>query len=210
MKKTDRLRRELSFYLSPRYLFGFTLIVSAFISAFLITVMSDRTIEVWSAKNDLAPGMVISAADLSPTRVRLVTSADRYLDSDANLIGTTVVRSIGANELIPAYSLASEPDVKLRRVPLSVSSTDIPARLTSGSIVDIYRVRDQISDPLRPNIGPSSKILLREVAIESIDGGAREIGGSITLTLLVPELQVPTVIESISGSRFIVVRKQGS
>lgn len=210
MKKSDRLRRELSFYLSPRYLLGFTLIVSAFISAYLITLSSDRTIKVWSANGELAPGMVITPADIAPTRVRLVSSADRYLGTDADLIGATVVRSIGENELIPAYALATDLDLKLRRVPLSVSSADIPARLVTGSIVDIYRVKDRITDPLRQSTGPTSKLLLREVAIESIDGGAREIGGSITLTLLVPESQVPIVIDALANSRFIVVRKQGS
>ena len=164
---------------------------------------------VWSARGEVAPGMVITAADLTRTRVRLVSSADRYLGVEANLIGATVIRPIGANELIPAFALATDLDLRLRRVPLSVSSSDIPARLASGSVVDIYRVRDQVTDSLRPNSGATSKLLLREVAIESIDGSAREIGGEVTLTLLVPEAQVAAVIDAISGSRFILVRKQG-
>ena len=52
-----------------------------------------------------------------------------------------------------------------------------------------------------------SRLILSAVAIDSIDAASRDLGGRIGISLLVPDVEVPDLIEVISGNEFLLVRR---
>lgn len=207
-KNRNSLTRQfdsLRFYLSPRFLLGITLILASFISAYTISANSNRTIEVWAAKTDLAPGMVLSTENIEQVRVLLPTNAAKYLGISANILGTTVVRAVGKDELIPSFALSLDSQTHLRRVPISIPKGAFPSGLAAGALVDLYILPNKNS--YSSNTTPAGVMNLSGLAIESIDDSGLAIGGAVSITLLVPETNVRSLVESLIGSQLILVKR---
>jgi hypothetical protein len=207
-KKVNATKRfdEIRLYLNPRYLLGLILILASFSSAYLISKSSDRMITVWGASVDLAPGEMIEADDLRVIRVRLPDNAAQYLDSKTDLIGTTVLRAIGSSELIPSFALTSEIDLSLARVPISIAREWAPIELRSGSLVDIYGIPNR-ANQFSQDSNPTSRLLISNIAIDSVDASSRELGGRIGMTVLVPQARVEAIVSAISKYEFLLVSK---
>ncbi len=207
-KKVNATKRfdEIRLYLNPRYLLGLILILASFSSAYLISKSSDRMITVWGANVDLAPGEMIEADDLKVIRVRLPDNAAQYLDSKTDLIGTTVLRAIGSSELIPSFALTSEIDLSLARVPISIAREWAPIELRNGSLVDIYGIPNR-ANQFSQDSNPSSRLLISNIAIDSVDASSRELGGRIGMTVLVPQARVEVIVSAISKYEFLLVSK---
>jgi len=207
-KKVNATKRfdEIRLYLNPRYLLGLILILASFSSAYLISKSSDRMITVWGANVDLAPGEMIEADDLKVIRVRLPDNAAQYLDSKTDLIGTTVLRAIGSSELIPSFALTSEIDLSLARVPISIAREWTPIELRNGSLVDIYGIPNR-ANQFSQDSNPSSRLLISNIAIDSVDASSRELGGRIGMTVLVPQARVEAIVSAISKYEFLLVSK---
>ena len=196
---------SLRFYLSPGFLLGIGLILASFISAYTISANSNRTIQVWAAKTDLAPGMVLSLDNIEPVRALLPFSASRYLGESAKIIGTIVVRPVSKDELIPSFALAAEGDTHVRRVPISVTKGFFPSGLAIGNVVDLYVVPNK--NTYSSNTTANELFTLYGLAVEAVDSSNLSIGGGISATLLVPESSVRPLIESFSGSQLILVKR---
>jgi hypothetical protein len=199
-------RNELSLYLTPRYILGLILILASFTSAYLISKASDKTITVWAATVDLAPGEVLTDLDLTKVRVRLLDNPEQYLSSKTSITGASVLRSIGAAELIPSFAISSEASPNLQVVPISIPREWAPIELSSGAIVDIYGIPNR-SVELMGEVRNQSRLILSEVAIDSIDSSARDLGGRIGISLLIPEIEVPDLIAAINSNEFLLVRR---
>ena len=188
---------------TPRYLLGLILIITSFISAFLISSASDRTITVWASSTDLAPGKIIEEKDITPVKVRLLSNAEQYLDASVEIVGTCVVRRIGAAELIPSFALSPQVDTSLQRVPIQVERLMSPVGLGAGDLVDIYGIPNQMAS----QSGVVSELILESVGIEEIDDSARELGGALGITLLVPDSLVSDLISTMSEFNFLLVER---
>ncbi len=188
---------------TPRYLLGLILIITSFISAFLISSASDRTITVWASSTDLAPGKIIEEKDITPVKVRLLSNAEQYLDASVEIVGTSVVRRIGAAELIPSFALSPQVDTSLQRVPIQVERLMSPVGLGAGDLVDIYGIPNQMAS----QSGVVSELILESVGIEEIDDSARELGGALGITLLVPDSLVSDLISTMSEFNFLLVER---
>jgi hypothetical protein len=199
-------RNELSLYLTPRYILGLILILASFTSAYLISKASDKTITVWAATVDLAPGEVLTDSDLTKVRVRLLDNPEQYLSSKTSITGASVLRSIGAAELIPSFAISSEASPNLQVVPISIPREWAPIELNSGAIVDIYGIPNRNVE-LMGEVRNQSRLILSEVAIDSIDSSARDLGGRIGISLLIPEIEVPDLIAAINSNEFLLVRR---
>lgn len=188
---------------TPRYLLGLILIITSFISAFLISSASNRTITVWASSTDLAPGKIIEEKDITPVKVRLLSNAEQYLDASVEIVGTSVVRKIGAAELIPSFALSPQVDTSLQRVPIQVERLMSPVGLGAGDLVDIYGIPNQMAS----QSGVVSELILESVGIEEIDDSARELGGALGITLLVPDSLVSDLISTMSEFNFLLVER---
>ena len=198
--------KQVSLYLTPRYLLGLILILSSFASAYLISKASDKTVLVWSAAVDLAPGEVLRDSDLTKVRVRLPDNAEQYLDADTLITGAAVLRGIGAAELIPSFAISSEINPNLQVVPISIPREWAPIELTSGAVVDVYGIPNR-NLQLTGEIREKSRLLLSAIAIDSVDSSSRDLGGRIGISLLVPDVEVDGLISAIGSNEFLLVRR---
>ena len=161
---------------------------------------------VWAATVDLAPGEILTDSDLTKVRVRLLDNPEQYLSSNNSITGTSVLRSIGAAELIPSFAISSKARPNLQVVPISIPREWAPLELESGAIVDVYGIPNRNIEIMGDSRN-RSRLILSAVAIDSIDAASRDLGGRIGISLLVPDMEVPDLIEAISGNEFLLVRR---
>jgi hypothetical protein len=209
MKNTNKLQKN-SFNFSIRsYLktiLGGCLIAASFISALVISNSSSRMITVWSAAVDLGKGEVITAEDVVISKVLLPSNAANYIDGQVSIIGSSVVRAIGIDELIPAYALSSQIDEQLQKVPIAIAFSQVPKDIGSGQRVDIYGItKSELRSQSLESGRYKSRLIASDLVIDQVDNQANTLGGDLVLTLLVPRPIIPNLIEDMGNYDFILV-----
>ncbi|MEN9292313.1 MAG: hypothetical protein RL288_109 [Actinomycetota bacterium] len=189
-----------------RLAFGILLICTSFVSAYLLSTSSTRMVTVWSATKDLAPGSVLQIEDVEQTQVLIPNNAQYYLDGSSSILGSYVIRPIGAAELIPAYAVTTEPISDLRAVPISIPINRLPYQIKTGQIVDVYGVPKQQMSASQESSNLRTKLLLSAIGISGIDSEAGKLGGEIAITLLVPKDLVSELVSTISTHDFVLVK----
>ena len=212
MKNTNRLQKN-SFNFSIRsYLktiLGGCLIAASFISALVISNSSSRMITVWSAAVDLGKGEVITAEDVVISKVLLPGNAGNYIDGQVSIIGSSVVRAIGIDELIPAYALSSQVDEQLQQVPIAIAFSQVPKDIGSGQRVDIYGItKSELRSQSLESGRYKSRLIASDLVIDQVDNQANTLGGDLVITLLVPRPIIPNLIEDMGNYDFILVRNR--
>ncbi|MGA1242751.1 MAG: flagella basal body P-ring formation protein FlgA [Candidatus Nanopelagicaceae bacterium] len=209
MKNTNKLQKN-SFNFSIRsYLktiLGGCLIAASFISALVISNSSSRMITVWSAAVDLGKGEVITAEDVVISKVLLPSNAANYIDGQVSIIGSSVVRAIGAEELIPAYAVSEQIDEQLQQVPIAIAFSQVPKDIGSGQRVDIYGItKSELRSQNLESGRYKSRLIASDLVIDQVDNQANTLGGDLVITLLVPRPIIPNLIEDMGNYDFILV-----
>ena len=209
MKNTNKLQKN-SFNFSIRsYLktiLGGCLIAVSFISALVISNSSSRMITVWSAAVDLGKGEVITAEDVVISKVLLPSNAANYIDGQVSIIGSSVVRAIGAEELIPAYAVSEQIDEQLQQVPIAIAFSQVPKDIGSGQRVDIYGItKSELRSQNLESGRYKSRLIASDLVINQVDNQANTLGGDLVITLLVPRTIIPNLIEDMGNYNFILV-----
>ena len=209
MKNTNKLQKN-SFNFSIRsYLktiLGGCLIAASFISALVISNSSSRMITVWSAAVDLGKGEVITAEDVVISKVLLPSNAANYIDGQVSIIGSSVVRAIGAEELIPAYAVSEQIDEQLQQVPIAIAFSQVPKDIGSGQRVDIYGItKSELRTQSLESGRYKSRLIASDLVIDQVDNQANTLGGDLVITLLVPRPIIPNLIENMGNYDFILV-----
>jgi hypothetical protein len=209
MKNTNKLQKN-SFNFSIRsYLktiLGGCLIAASFISALVISNSSSRMITVWSAAVDLGEGEVITAEDVVISKVLLPSNAANYIDGQVSIIGSSVVRAIGAEELIPAYAVSEQIDEQLQQVPIAIAFSQVPKDIGSGQRVDIYGItKSELRSQNLESGRYKSRLIASDLVIDQVDYQANTLGGDLVITLLVPRTIIPNLIEDMGNYDFILV-----
>jgi len=209
MKNTNKLQKN-SFNFSLRsYLktiLGGGLIAASFISALVISNSSSRMITVWSAAVDLGKGEVITAEDVVISKVLLPSNAANYIDGQVSIIGSSVVRAIGAEELIPAYAVSEQIDEQFQQVPIAIAFSQVPKDIGSGQRVDIYGItKSELRSQNLESGRYKSRLIASDLVIDRVDNQANTLGGDLVITLLVPRTIIPNLIEDMGNYNFILV-----
>lgn len=118
-----------------------------------------------------------------------------------------MLRSIGTDELIPAYALSEASEFNLKRVPISLARSRLPLGVTRGSVIDLYVTpRELLSGSIEVSRKSKSTALLFGVTVYGIDEEASKLGGDIGLTILVSPMEVGEIVAAMAVSDFVVVR----
>lgn len=192
--------------LNLRLAFGILLICTSFVSAYLLSNSTNRMVTVWSASKDLAPGSLIKDEDIKQAQVLMPNNAQFYLDGMNSILGSYVIRPIGAEELIPAYAVTTQPISDLREVPISIPINRLPYQIKTGQIVDVYAVPKQQTSLNQENLKSKAALLLSSVGISGIDSESGKLGGEIAVTLLVPVQLVNELVSAIAKYDFVLVK----
>jgi hypothetical protein len=189
---------------NPRALFGAGLLLLSLVSALLLTSAANRSVLVWSTKGELAVGDVVASTDLVKTKVLLPQNSKLYLSTNAKLIGTTVVRKVGAGEIIPAAALSRNTQgADLNSVPLKIAKNDLPADLAKGQVVDVYVLP---ASGIASSKGVTTTLVGEKLSVESIDIKSRDLGGDIGVILKVPSKLTLDLLANIASGRIVMVR----
>jgi len=188
---------------STRLPLALTLIVAAFVSAFLIATFSNKGADYWVISVPISPGHQISASDVSIAHLNLDESAQFYLSVEVEPIGMVATRIMHPGEIIGSDDLTSAIDaMSTSAVPLSVRSVDVATGLSIGEGVDIYWVLDaqngeEVMDPV---------LILGGVTLLSYDDGGKNFGSDVGLSVGVEETQVLRLLSATTLGRLVVIR----
>jgi hypothetical protein len=188
---------------STRLPLAVTLIVAAFVSAFLIATFSNKGADYWVISVPISPGHQISASDVSIAHLNLDASAQFYMSVEVEPIGMVATRVMHPGEIIGSNDLTSAIDaMSTSAVPLSVRSVDVATGLSIGEGVDIYWVLDaqngeDVMDPV---------LILGGVTLLSYDDGGKNFGSDVGLSVAVEETQVLRLLSATTLGRLVVIR----
>ena len=127
----------------PRLWVGVALVAGSVVAGARLLATADDTTAVWAVADDLAAGEVLTADDLTATRVRFADAADagRYLAVQDELPAElTLTRALGAGELVPEAALGAAADQEQVSVSISLPADQVPTGVASGSRVDVWVV----------------------------------------------------------------------
>ncbi len=145
----------------PRLWVGVALVAVSVVAGARLLDGADRSVTVWAAAVDLAPGDRLSAEDLVATSVRFEDAADldRYLATDDPLPdGLQLVRGLGEGELVPGAALGSPEEGDTVSLSLSFPSELVPSGIATGSVVELWVVpgeaarRSELSGPVLSDV----------------------------------------------------------
>lgn len=188
-------RRKLVF--DPRLLIGLLLVAGSVGGVLAIVSAADETVEVYAAREPLAPGDRIGSDDLVSSSVRLDDAASLYLvPGDIPAAGVVVTRPVDAGELLPASAVGSVDGLRLTSVVLTVGG-QLAESVQPGATVDVWAAREGEGGLFAPPtvIVPGATVM-RLVEEESLVASA----GTVAVELLVPKTKVARVLEAIANA----------
>lgn len=189
----------------PRLVIGIALVAVSVLAGARLFAISDDTVAVWAVRTSIPSGATLHADDLVRTEVRFADgeSADRYVSaSSAIRSGTTVLRELGAGELLPRAAVATEDIPDQVEVPLSVPSHGVPATVAAGAVVDVWVTLD----PATLDGEPESVLVLDDVVVVAAPRSGSALGPASTRQVIVG---VPAG-EQAAISRALAVASTGS
>lgn len=186
-----------------RNFIAITLIVASFLSAYVLSSLANRTVLIWSARVPLNVGSRVTASDLVAERVALPERNSVYLRADHSIRGYLILRSVKVGELLPRTSVSPNAEsLTVSAIPIRVHSSDLPADISIGEVVNIYHVGDsQLSKEIEP---PS--LVLSRTSILGINRKGENLGGALSLTVSTSTRNILRVLAATSAGHFVVVR----
>lgn len=214
-----RLRRPG--WRDPRLLAGVVLVAVSVAMGSALVAAAGRTVEVYAAAEALVPGDPVDAGALRVREVRLGATEDAYLRADQPLPdGFVVTRTVGAGELLPRAAVAPEADLGLRPVAIEPDGA-LPAGLAAGALVDLWFVPDPTDRASASAVevgsgaaggtraaSPTEPALLvagLTVAEVSEPRAGLAVGSAVTVHVLVPVTDLPTVLAALAGDGSVEV-----
>ncbi len=103
----------------PRLLIGVLLVLGSVAGVIALLGSADRTTQVYSAREDIAVGQVVTEADLSIVKVRLDEVEPSYVTVEHGFAeGKVALQRVAKNQLVPQASLGSADAVDRKPVAL--------------------------------------------------------------------------------------------
>lgn len=212
-----RLRRPG--WRDPRLLLGVVLVACSVALGSALVSSAGRTVAMYVAADTLVPGDRVDAAALSVREVRIPAAGDVYLSAGEPLPdGLVATRTVGAGELVPASAVAPEADLGLRPVAIEPDGA-MPRGLAAGSFVDLWFVPEgpeeyEAAEDVVPSsdaatgLPPTEPQLLvggLTVAEVSEERSGLAVSAAVTVHVLVPEAELPTVLAALASEGSVQV-----
>lgn len=138
-------RIRLGGWRDPRLVLGLALLAVCVLLGSRLLGRSPGTVEVWSARHDLAAGVVLTRDEVVPRRIAFPDGGPHgYLRTDQPIPPRfRLAEPVRTGQLVPAWTLRSETSGPVQvSVPLAVAPDDLPSRLGPGALVDVWALPD--------------------------------------------------------------------
>lgn len=185
-----------------RLVAGVLLVLLAALLGARVLAAADRTTNVLLAARSMAPGHLLSPADLRVGRIRLSGVAGRYW-GEADLSGLTghpLVTAVAAGDLLPRSAVGATADPQPARV---VSIPVDPARLpplAAGDRVDVFATVKSAGTAA----GATSAVLR---SVEYLGTGDSGSGSTVSIRLLVPVAETGGLVRASQIASLDIVRQ---
>lgn len=206
-------RQRLPRWLDPKLILGILLVLGSMAAGARILSDNNRTVEVWSLKQDLAADANIEEGQLVATSVRFTSksNADQYVSAARFPEGARMVRKVDKGEFLPRNAFTTKEDESnLIDLPIPISPQNIPAGVSVNKRVDVYIV------PKDSKVVPKDGLrVLNDVVVTSVPGGKGGLTGSddskITLRFGVDpaKINIDDVVNRLVNGTAVVVLHVG-
>ncbi len=188
--------------LDPRLAIGLVLVIASVAGVVALVSGLDQTVQVYAARDPLAPGDLILPADLESMSVRLDDASDIYLVPGAvPADGLVVTKSVAPGELVPTSAVGSVDGLSLTSMVLAPGG-QLAASLGPGSVVDVWAAREGEGGVFgAPTVIVAGAIVVRLVESDSIVAAAETTG----IEVLVPRTKIARVLETIANNDAVSV-----
>jgi hypothetical protein len=195
----------------PRLFVGLLIVAVSVLLGARLLATADDTVSVWAVRTDLPRGSGLSQDDLEVHEVRFADAghADRYLPAGSPLPArATLLRDVGAGELLPRAALGGAGAAGLVEVPVAVAAEAVPATVRAGSVVDVW-----VTPEADAGGQPTATLLFDDVVVVAAPRTGSALGPSVTRQVIIG---VDAGQEEALGDAFarastgaIVITKQG-
>ncbi|WP_246222720.1 SAF domain-containing protein [Phytoactinopolyspora limicola] len=174
-----RLRRAR--WRSPQLIVGALLVLLPVVIGTRVVAGANATVPVLAAAADLSAGQQLTPELVEVRQVAVDSVPDLYVGPELSE-GHVVMRDVGAGELLPVGAVADAEELAdadvLRYVTLAVPTTEAPAGLRAGDVVDVWVALSDRDEADR---------LVSGLTVTDVDsGGALGVSGTdTTITLAV-------------------------
>ncbi|MEV4950421.1 SAF domain-containing protein [Paenarthrobacter nitroguajacolicus] len=175
----------------PRLLIGVLLVLGSVAGVIALLGSADRTTQVYSAREDIAVGQVVTEADLSIVKVRLDEVEPSYVTVEHGFAeGKVALQRVAKNQLVPQASLGSADAVDRKPVAIAMEE-ELPAQAVPGSRVDVW-----VAVPGSNQGFEEPRLLLPSAEIAGMTSGSSALGAAKTtvVMVLVTDEQMPKLL----------------
>ncbi|MGF4042804.1 SAF domain-containing protein [Paenarthrobacter nitroguajacolicus] len=175
----------------PRLLIGVLLVLGSVAGVIALLGSADRTTQVYSAREDIAVGQVVTEADLSIVKVRLDEVEPSYVTVEHGFAeGKVALQRVAKNQLVPQASLGSADAVDRKPVAIAMEE-ELPAQAVPGSRVDVW-----VAVPGSNQAFEEPRLLLPSAEIAGMTSGSSALGAAKTtvVMVLVTDEQMPKLL----------------
>jgi len=199
---TVRTGKRKAFAFDPRLAIGLLLVVASVAGVVAIVSAADTSVQVYAARDPLAPGDRITSDDLEARSVRLDAAGTLYLEpGDVPGTGFVVTRSVAEGELVPASAVGSVDGLRLTSVVLTLSSP-LAASVQPGSVVDIWAAEEVENG----HFGPPTVIVPGATVVRLVESDSIVAADQATgIEVLVPKSKIARVLEALANDDAISV-----
>jgi hypothetical protein len=191
---------KIGYLRNSRLILGLSPLLLGPLSAGLISKEANRTIKVWVASSNLAPGMTLTDTDITSVSVLLPSSAKNYISTKAQSNGGIVVKPRNNGDLIPVSTIANSPiSLNQKIVPITSEITDCPLNINRGNIVNIYVIPNQDS-----KFTDQPQLVAQNISVAEVFNQSNS--GKISILVILEEGQVLPIIQFNSDTRVLMVR----
>lgn len=186
---------------------GLVLVVAGALGSALAVHRSGDRVDVLVAREDIAPGELVTAADLGTARVAADGAAVVPAAALANFVGTSATSRVPAGTLLNrTMFLAGDTvpaDAAVVGVVLGPEQRPTDA-LAAGDVVRAYLVAPDGSSTVSGQ--PVGTVLLDAARVVAAGGAGDVAGDSGTVSLLVPTTAAAQVVAAAAAGQIALVR----
>jgi hypothetical protein len=204
-----RLRRPS--WRDTRLLVGVLIVAASVALGARVVAAADRSVPVYATTTTLVTGRALSPSDLTVVRVHLGPGTATYLSARSPVpVGVTVVRTLGAGELVPISALGTSAAVQVRPVTVPLEGAP-PAGLRAGTRVDVWSSAKDLTAGATTYQAPRRLAEAVEVSAVTGDGDRWSVARGSSVQVLLGRSELPAVLDGLAnGARMVLIPVPGS
>lgn len=205
------MRLQRPSWRDTRLLVGVLIVLASVALGARVVAVADGTVPVYAATTTLVTGRSLDASDVTTVRVHLGSGTAAYLSARSPVpAGATVLRTLGAGELVPLSALGTSATVQVRPVTVPLEGA-VPVGLRVGTRVDVWSSAKDSADGATAYQAPQRLVEAAEVSAVTGDGGRLSVSRGSSVQVLLRSSELPTVLDGLAnGARMVLLPVPGS